>query len=327
VARKPRAKAKAEALSLLGPAPAAAAAGPELSDSLPAPLLKFLAAALLGLTLYLALSGRGPKPALPQAPAKATEWGPELKPQALLSFDEEGDVWDMKAAKDGSVYALLSGELRMYRDGKLAKSLAFASSPARSLALENGRLYVSDYQGSVLGSADPALERMASLNLLGAPEKVLALAGFKGALFGASLDAATLFEAEAGGRVLKSAPGPRSASGGGFALDLQADSEGRLFLNDTNGAISVYGPKLAPLGSFACPCAPARRERIALLNGRAYINCFNQERVFVSDAKGSKLGYFAAKQPQMICAGQDGFLYLQSAGKILKFADPLGAKP
>jgi sugar lactone lactonase YvrE len=268
-------------------------------------------------------------PAVPSTGPRG-EWGAKLALDSVDAFDVDGALMDLTADAEGNVYALTGSELRLYVHGRLSKALALPFGPNRSMAFDGKTLFVTDSDNNSVLLVDPALDNPTTIAVDGA-KRLLGAAWMpkSGLVALAEVDATDVYFIEPTGRWKARCKGPVAAKAApGFAYDLAADGEGRLYLNDIyGGQASVLSPERRLVQALPTPCGARLNNRLAVLGGRIYTHCQGEDGITVRSLKGEPLGYVPIPAPQVQGAGLDGFLYVQSDGKVRKFKPLEGSGP
>ena len=295
----------------------------------------------VGLALVLLLGYRffGAKQAPSSAPAAdisvsmgtVANWGPSLSLETVSKFDYKGEMLAMQADAQGNVFVLTKSKLQKFSSGKLAKSLELkAGGLSGAMALDGKTLYVSNFSNDYVSKLDTNLADRGGFSVEAA-DRLLGIAYSPldgGKLFITDVAGKNIFITDTSGKSLDRIKGPRTGSPDvGFAFDLQVDAGGNIFENDLSSRwISFFSPDHKLKKIVKSPWNAANQERLAPCKGLIYINCVTDKSVLVMDAEGNPVGHMN-RSALMIAAGQDGFLYLYSDGKILKLKPlPAGAR-
>jgi hypothetical protein len=261
------------------------------------------------------------------APVAASHpiWGPEVKLNVVSQFQAPGPVQAIRADAQGHVYLLTHDKITAYADGRVIGSQDLKiNADFLNMAFDGTDFYVTFNSNQVL-KVNKGLKGVQKLEITGASNLLGVGAGPNGLYYVGDLQNHAIYAINAQGKVKHVL---NNVAGLNCPVDVQVQANGDLICHD-HLALQVFrlSPAGAVLASWPVPWTSHQEgwERLCVLDGKIYIDGYNDHRLFVQDLQGNNLAQCKAlangsplDQPNMVGAGLDGFLYVQNHDVIYK---------
>jgi hypothetical protein len=275
-----------------------------------------------------------PVPDVPlPGPAKANlAWGPKIKLQVLAKISVGGDVLALRADKLGNLFVLNRGRISAYKpDGSAGVATGGIDLPAgaewENMAFDGSHFYVTMGDDSIIQVAGDLSKVEKTIHVRGSAGLFGIAAAPKGGIDVGDEQTHTVYTLDADGKKTGQFGSPAAYEGSLVCpVDMAFDDAGGIYTHDhVTSLISHFTPGGKLVASWPVPWSTHNWERLCILQGKIYIDGFNDHRLLLQDLLGRNIAQCVElsdgtklDHPQMIGAGLDGFLYVDQENTIYK---------
>jgi hypothetical protein len=275
-----------------------------------------------------------PVPDVPlPAPSKPNlAWGPKIKLQVVSKIAVGAEVLALRVDKLGNIYVLNRGRISAYKPDGTAGVVTGGidlgvGAEWENMAFDGNHFYVTMGDDSIVKVAKDLSKVEKTIHVKGAAGLFGIAVSPQGGIYVGDEQMHTVFILDSDGKKTGQFGGPAVFDGSLVCpVDLAFDDAGGIYTHDhLTFLITHFSPGGKMIASWPVPWASHNWERLAVLGNKAYIDGFNDKRLFVQDLLGHNIAQCVElsdgtklDHPQMVGAGMDGFLYVDQDNFIYK---------